>query len=108
MASQAKDEVQKHHHVSYLRVILAILTVSGLTWMFGFIALFIGTSWARYIFVILNSSLGGFRDLHCFLVHKENLKSLQVMSFLHIRLPGSTSKLSSMKQEILKVRKMDV
>ena len=28
MASQAYDEVQKHHHVSYLRVNLAIATYS--------------------------------------------------------------------------------
>ena len=39
MASQAQDKVEKHHHISYLRINLAIFTVSGLTWVFGFIAI---------------------------------------------------------------------
>ena len=58
MASQVQDKVEKHNHISYLRINLAIFTVSGLTWVFGFIAILAGTSWAWYIFIILNSSLG--------------------------------------------------
>ena len=102
MASRAQDKVEKHNHVSYLRVNLAIFTVSGLTWLFGFIAILAGTSWAWYVFIILNSGLG-FVIFVAFLFTKKVLKLY--LSLLRIRVPEST--LSSTKQsvELKKVRK---
>jgi len=95
MASRAQDKVKKHHHISYLRVNLAIFTVSGLTWVFGFIAILAGTSWAWYIFIILNSSLG-FVIFIAFLFTKKVLNLY--LSLLHMRVPEST--LSSTKQQV--------
>ena len=95
MASRAQDKVEKHNHVSYLRINLAIFTVSGLTWLFGFIAILAGTSWAWYVFIILNSSLG-FVIFVAFLFTKKVLKLY--LSLLRIRVPESI--LSSKKQSI--------
>jgi len=95
MASRAQDKVKKHHHISYLRVNLAIFTVSGLTWVFGFIAILAGTSWAWYIFIILNSSLG-FVIFIAFLFTKKVLNLY--LSLLRRRVAKST--LSSTKQQV--------
>ena len=102
MASRAQDKVEKHNHVSFLRINLAIFTVSGLTWLFGFIAILAGTSWAWYVFIILNSGLG-FVIFIAFLFTKKVLKLY--LSLLRITVPEST--LSSTKQnvELKKVRK---
>jgi len=95
MASQVQDKVEKQNHISYLRINLAIFTVSGLTWVFGFIAILAGTSWAWYIFIILNSSLG-FVIFIAFLFTKKVLNLY--LSLLHMRVPEST--LSSTKQQV--------
>ena len=46
------------NRVPYLRILLAIFTTTGLTWIFGFLALLVGTSWAWYPFIVLNSTQG--------------------------------------------------
>ena len=104
MASRAQDKVEKHNHVSYLRINLAIFTVSGLTWLFGFIAILAGTSWAWYVFIILNSSLG-FVIFVAFLFTKKVLQLY--LSLLRITVPESTGTSTSVKQsvELKKVRK---
>ena len=63
--------------------------------MFGFIAILAGTSWAWYIFIILNSSLG-FVIFIAFLFTKKVLNLY--LSLLHMRVPEST--LSSTKQQV--------
>ena len=95
MASRAQDKVEKHNRVSYLRINLAIFTVSGLTWLFGFIAILAGTSWAWYVFIILNSGLG-FVIFIAFLFTKKVLQLY--LSLLRITVPESI--LSSTKQSV--------
>ena len=43
-------------NLRYFRVIVALFSVMGLTWLFGFLALIGQMSWAWYPFIILNSS----------------------------------------------------
>lgn len=45
-------------HIPYLRVYSAIFSISGLTWIFGFIAILIRTRWAWDVYIILNSIQG--------------------------------------------------
>ncbi len=42
----------------YLRLLIAVFSVTGLCWGFGFIAMLVDQSWAWYPFIILNSSQG--------------------------------------------------
>ena len=95
MASRAQDKVEKYRHVSYLRINLAIFIASGLTWVFGFIAILVGTDWVWYVFIILNSGLG-FVIFIAFLCTKKVL--ILYMSLLHIRLPESADTSTSVKQ----------
>ena len=57
-AFRTQAKVEKQNYVSYFLINMAVFTVSGLTWVFGFIAILAGTRWAWYIFIILNSILG--------------------------------------------------
>lgn len=43
-------------HVTNARVYVAVFSVMGLTWIFGFIAILARTSWVWYPFIILNST----------------------------------------------------
>ena len=43
-------------NLRYFRVIVALFSVMGLTWLFGFLALIAQMNWAWYPFIILNSS----------------------------------------------------
>ena len=51
-----KSITGKSENLRYFRVIVALFTVMGLTWLFGFLALIGELSWAWYPFIILNSS----------------------------------------------------
>ena len=46
----------KSENLRYFRVIIALFTVMGLTWLFGFLALIGELNLAWYPFIILNSS----------------------------------------------------
>ena len=56
--SQAKVKKMTKSNVSYFRLTVAVFTVSGLSWGFGFIAILTGTSWSWYPFIIFNSIQG--------------------------------------------------
>ena len=57
--SQAKLNKEGNSPVTqYLRIMLAVFSVSGLAWIFGFLAILAGTSWAWYPFIVLNSTQG--------------------------------------------------
>lgn len=59
-AMKKKSQQTKVDHYTLLRVWLAMFSITGLTWLFGFLAIPNETSWAWYPFVILNSSQGFF------------------------------------------------
>ena len=46
----------KSQRSTEIRIVMAIFTVLGITWIFGFIALLTNLSWAWYPFIILNST----------------------------------------------------
>ena len=96
-AFQTQTKVKKDHRVSYLRINLAIFTVSGLTWVFGFIAILVGASWAWYIFIILNSSLGFV--IFIFFLFTKKIARLY-LSLLHLRTAESTATFSKHKTEL--------
>ena len=54
---QAKLRNRKSNY-SYLRVSLCVFSITGLTWIVGFLAILIGDDWAWYAFIILTSTQG--------------------------------------------------
>ena len=97
-AFRNQAEVKKVNHVSYLRINLATFALSGLTWVFGFIAILAGTSWAWYIFIILNSSLGFV--IFVFFLFTKKVGRLY-LSLLRVRATKSTTR------QMTELRKMD-
>ena len=61
-ASRNEAKLKKFNkgNISYLRIYLCVFSVTGLTWIFGFLAILIGDDWAWYVFIILNSTQGLF------------------------------------------------
>ena len=73
LAARSSKKLDKKHKHSYFRLSLAIFSTTGLTWIFGFIALLAGTGWAWYPFIIFNSTQG-FVLFFAFLFTKHVLK----------------------------------
>ena len=71
-ASRNKSKLSKSNHSALIRVWLAILSITGLTWIFGFISIPNQGNWATYPFVIFNSSQG-FIIFIAFLATKKTL-----------------------------------
>jgi len=57
-ASRDQSKLEKSNNGTIIRVWLAVFSITGLTWVFGFMALFESTSWMWYPFVIFNSTHG--------------------------------------------------
>ena len=57
-AWRTESKLDKEKHVPFLRVYVAIFSITGLTWLFGFLAILAGTVWAWYPFIILNTTQG--------------------------------------------------
>ena len=54
--SEQRSGSKNGANLRYFRVIVALFSVMGLTWLFGFLALIGQMNWAWYPFIILNSS----------------------------------------------------
>ena len=57
-AYKDQAKVDKSNIFTMVRVWLAIFTITGLTWIFGFLAILHDLSWMWYLFVIFNSTQG--------------------------------------------------
>ena len=57
-AQRGEAKLQKQKSTSYLRIYLSVFSITGLTWVFGFVAILAREDWAWYLFIILNSSQG--------------------------------------------------
>ena len=53
-----ESKLDNEKRVPFLRVYVAIFSITGLTWLFGFLAILAGTVWAWYPFIILNTTQG--------------------------------------------------
>lgn len=73
LSSRNKSKMQQSKHVILIRVWLAVFIVTGLTWLFGFLAIPDQTSWAWYPFIVFNSTQG-FSICLAFLFTKKTLK----------------------------------
>ena len=73
LAARSSKKLDKKHNHPFFRLNLAVFSVTGLTWIFGFIALLAGTGWAWYPFIIFNSTQG-FVIFIAFLFTKRVLK----------------------------------
>ncbi len=103
----SKVQKQKSNYVLLIRVWLATLSTTGLTWLFGFLAIPNGGSWAWYPFVIFNSTQGfsiflaflctkKIFNLYCSLVCKEK-KEEGLGDLNEKKLKSKLSKLSAKK-----------
>ena len=70
--SKSSSYTGHSNHVMLIRVWLAFFSITGLTWIFGFLAVPDETSWAWYPFVIFNSTQG-FSIFLAFLLTKKTL-----------------------------------
>ena len=59
--------------IPFLRLNIAIFATTPLPWIFGFVAIMVGTTWAWYPFIILNS-YQGFIIFIAFLLTKKTLR----------------------------------
>ena len=57
-ASRTQAKLKTQQNISYLRIYLCAFSITGLTWVFGFLAISVGDDWAWYIFIILTSTQG--------------------------------------------------
>ena len=97
-AWRAESKLGKDKHVPFVRVYVAIFSVTGLTWIFGFLAILAGTVWAWYPFIILNS-IQGFIIFIIFLFTKK--VGQLYLDLLHCRTPWQTeAKILSTKQTL--------
>ena len=53
-----KAKLHKKSSTSYLRIYLSVFSVTGLTWIFGFVAILSRGDWAWYLFIIFTSTQG--------------------------------------------------
>ena len=57
-ASRSQAKLKTTKQTPYLRIYISIFSVTGLTWVFGFVGLLARQSWAWYLYIILNSTQG--------------------------------------------------
>ena len=57
-AQRGEAKLQKQNTTSYFRIHLSVFSITGLTWVFGFVAILARDDWAWYIFIILTSTQG--------------------------------------------------
>ena len=57
-ASWNQARLKKQNNISYLRLLLCVFSVSGLSWMFGFVVILVRDDWAWYLFIIFTSTQG--------------------------------------------------
>ena len=57
-ASRTQAKLNKQQSISYFRVYLSVFSITGLTWVFGFIAIVVRDDWAWYTFIVLTSTQG--------------------------------------------------
>ena len=57
-AQRGEAKLQKEKSTSYFHIYLSIFSITGLTWVFGFVAILARDDWAWYLFIILTSTQG--------------------------------------------------
>ena len=73
LASRLQSKLNKQGNVPFFGVTIAVFSVTGLTWIFGFIAILASARWAWYLFIIFNSTQG-FVIFVTFILKKKVLK----------------------------------
>ena len=58
--SQSKGRLHKNTNVPYIRLTVAVFSISGLTWLFGLLAIFSSVAWTWYPFIVFNTLQGLF------------------------------------------------
>ena len=58
MAARSQAKLKKEDGTPFFRLNVTIFCTTGLTWIFGFIAILAGGTWAWYLFIIFNSIQG--------------------------------------------------
>ena len=57
-ASRSQAKLNKTKRTCYFRICISIFSVTGLTWVFGFVSLLARQDWAWYVFITLNTTQG--------------------------------------------------
>ena len=99
VSSKSHSKLNSDKKVPFLRLNIAIFSVSGITWIFGFLALLPQLAWAWIPFILLNSTQG-FVIFVAFLCTKR-VSLLYLGLFSHYRKPAAESTIN----ETVKCRK---
>ena len=95
--SHSKLNVDKKGNVSFLRLNVAVFSVSGISWFFGFLALLPGLLWAWIPYIILNSTQG-FVIFLLFLCTKR-VARLYIALVFHRNVKSSSTTLLTLKEQ---------
>ena len=106
MAARSQSKLKREDSTPFFHLNIAIFCTTGLTWIFGFIAILAGASWAWYLFIIFNSTQG-FVIFVAFLLTKKTLK-LYVSCLTCKRAEKDSSKSSSMSTSQLQTNNSTV
>ena len=96
-AQWSEAKLQKQKTNPYFRIYVSIFSVTGLTWVFGFVAILARDDWAWYLFISLTSTQG-FTICVAFLF-TQKIASLY-MQFFWSKVSGPISYLLSSKQPV--------
>ena len=60
IAAHSQVKLHKDKNIPYIRLTLAVFSISGLTWLFGLLAIFSSAAWSWYPFIVFNTLQGLF------------------------------------------------
>ena len=60
ISDRSKVRLHNDKNIPYIRLILAVFSISGLTWLFGLLAIFSSVAWTWYPFIVFNTLQGLF------------------------------------------------
>ena len=106
MAARSQSKLKKEDNTPFFHLNVAIFCTTGLTWVFGFIAILASASWAWYLFIVFNSTQG-FVIFVAFLLTKKTLK-LYVNCLTCKRAEKGSSKSSTMSTSQLQTNSSTV
>ena len=57
-AARSQAKLHKDKNIPYIRLTVAVFSISGLTWLFGLLAIFSSAAWTWYPFIVFNTLQG--------------------------------------------------
>ena len=101
-AARSQAKLHKDKNIPYIRLTLAVFSVSGLTWLFGLLAIFSSAAWTWYPFIVFNTLQGLFIFV-VFLTTKRVLKLYLGLFGVKQKASVDVKKLNDTKQSVVNI-----